>query len=160
MSLVIWIAVMKLLILFLYIYVDDSFSAQHKGQVLYYQCYGKSLPSNLTHLLQLWDYIGLPHKEKKQVFSEELPIIGFNIDPNLMHVRMTDESKQQLLAFLREFGVHGTRWPLRDFQRIAGYLNWALNVYPLLCPGLCTLCLKTAGKRHQRALLWVNCNVE
>jgi len=144
---------MKLLILFLYIYIDNSFSAQHKGQVLYYWHYRKSLPSNLTCLLQLSrDYIGLPHKEKKQVFSEELPIIGFDVDPNLMHVQMTDESKQQLLASLWEFGVHGTRQPLRDFQHITGYLNWALNVYPLLRPGLCTLYSKTAGKLHQRAL--------
>jgi len=72
---------------------------------------------------------------------------------------MTDESKQQLLASLWEFGVHGTRQPLRDFQRIAGYLNWALNIYLLLRPGLCALYSKTTGKLHQRALLWVNCNV-
>ena len=63
MSLVIWIAVMKLLILYLYIYVDDSFLAQKKGQLLFYRQYHKSLSSNLVHLLQLWDYIGLPHEE-------------------------------------------------------------------------------------------------
>jgi len=68
---------------------------------------------------------------------------------------MTNESKQQLLASLQEFGVHGTRRPLRDFQCIASYLNWALNIYPLLCPGLCTLYSKTARKLHQRALLWI-----
>jgi len=63
-----------------------TLSWQRKEQVLYYWHYGKSLPSNLTHLLQLWEYIRLPHEEKEQVFGEELPIIGFDVDPNLMHV--------------------------------------------------------------------------
>ncbi|KIK75158.1 hypothetical protein PAXRUDRAFT_19224, partial [Paxillus rubicundulus Ve08.2h10] len=51
MSLVIWIAIMKLLILFLFIYVDDSFSFQRAGQLTFYKKYGKALPSNLVKLL-------------------------------------------------------------------------------------------------------------
>ena len=98
MSLVIWIAVMKYLIQLLYIYVDDSFSAQKRGEMLFYKCYRKLLPSNLTRLLQLWDFIGLPHEEKKQVFGDELPIIGFEVNPNLMRVCMSDESKLQLIT--------------------------------------------------------------
>ena len=98
MSLVIWIAVMKYLIQLLYIYVDNSFSAQKKGEVLFYNCYRKLLSSNLTRLLQLWDFIGLPHEEKKQVFGDELPIIGFEVNPNLMRVCMLDESKLQLIT--------------------------------------------------------------
>ena len=84
MSLVIWIAVIKLLILYLYIYVDDSFSIQKKGDQLFYSRYHKHLPTNLVWLLQLWDFIGLPHKERKQIFGPELPIIGFDVNPNLM----------------------------------------------------------------------------
>ena len=48
---------------------------------------------------------------------------------------------------------------MRDFQHIAGHLNWALNVYPHLRPGLCALYAKTAGKLFQKALLWVNRDV-
>ena len=62
MSLVVWIAVMKYLIQLFYIYVDDSFSAQKRGERLFYKRYHKYLPSNLTRLLQLWDFIGLPHE--------------------------------------------------------------------------------------------------
>ena len=156
MSLVIWIAVMKLLIYYLYIYVDDSFSAQKKGEQLFYSRYGKYMPSNLVRLLLLWDFIGLPHEEKKQIFGSQLPIIGFEVDPNLMRVRMSDESRLRLIATLRDFAQHGTRRSLRDFQQIAGYLNWALNVYPLLRLGLCAIYSKTAGKIHQKALVWVN----
>ncbi|KIK76460.1 hypothetical protein PAXRUDRAFT_74988, partial [Paxillus rubicundulus Ve08.2h10] len=62
-----------LLILFLFIYIDDLFSFQHAGQLTFYKKYGKMLPSNLIKLLQLWDFIHLPHEERKQVFGAELP---------------------------------------------------------------------------------------
>ena len=117
--------------------------------MLFYKGYQKQLPSHLTRLLQLWDFIGLPHEERKQVIGDELPIIGFEMDPNLMRVRMSEESKLQLIMAIQDFALHGTRRHLRDFQRIAGYLNWALNVYPL-----------TAGKLFQKALLSVNWDVE
>ncbi|KAI6007089.1 hypothetical protein EDD15DRAFT_2383953 [Pisolithus albus] len=160
MSLVTWIAVSKLLIHFLYIYVDDSFSVESEGRMLFYKKYKKHLPSNMVKLLNLWDYLGIPHEERKQVFARELPVIGFSVDPNLMRVRMSDESRFQLISSLREFGQHATRRSLRDFQRIAGHLNWALNVYPLLRPALCGLYAKTTGKLFARALMWVNRDVE
>ena len=89
---------MKYLIQLLYIYVDDSFSVQKRGERLFYKRYHKYLPSNLTRLLQLWDFIGLPHEECKQVFGDVLPIIGFEVDLNLMRVRMSDESRLQLIT--------------------------------------------------------------
>jgi hypothetical protein len=42
---------------------------------------------------------------------------------------------------------------------LAGWLNWALNVYPLLRPGLSALYAKTAGKLQSRAKIWVNRDV-
>jgi hypothetical protein len=38
-------------------------------------------------------------------------------------------------------------------------MNWALNVYPLLHPGLSALYAKTAGKLESRAKIWVNRDV-
>lgn len=100
MSLVIWIVVVKLPILYLYIYVDNSFSIQKKRDQLFYPHYQKHLLTDLVQLLQLWDFIGLPHEERKQIFGSELPIIGFNVEPNLMQVRMADEAKLQLIVAL------------------------------------------------------------
>ena len=94
------------------------------------------------------------------MFGPELPIIGFDVDPNAMWVRMSDDSRFKLMLDLREFGQHGTRRPLKEFQRIAGYLNWALNVYPLLRPGLTAVYAKTTGKLQQRAPIWVNRDIE
>ena len=88
MFLVTWIAVMKYLLLYLYLYVNDSFSAQKRGEMLFYKGYQKQLPSHLTRLLQLWDFIGLPHEE---------------------------QSKLQLITAVRDFALHGTRRVLRDF---------------------------------------------
>ena len=67
---------------------------------------------------------------------------------------MSDESRLQLITAVRDFALHGTRHHLRDFRRIAGHLNWALNVYPFLRPGLCVVYAKTAGKLFQKAFLW------
>ncbi|KAF8438803.1 hypothetical protein L210DRAFT_853145, partial [Boletus edulis BED1] len=151
---------MKLFIWFLYIYVDDSFSPQRRGETLYYERYSKFLPSNLTWLLRLWDYLGIPHEERKQIFGDMLPIIGFEVNPHHMLISMLPDSKSQLIEVLREFAQHGTCHSLRDFQHVAGHLNWALNVYPLLRPELCSLYSKTAGKLHQRSLIWVNRDVK
>ena len=52
---------------------------------------------------------------------------------------MFDKSRLQLITAVWDFTLHDMRCPLRDFQCIASYLNWALNVYPFLHPGLCAL---------------------
>ena len=160
MSLVTWIAVMKLLLYFLRIYVDDSFLFQRRQLLSWYAPYQKLLPSDLVTVLKLWDHLSLPHEARKQVYGTELPIISFDVHPNLMRIRMSDESRIKLVQSLQEFGQHGACRTLRDFQHIAGHLNWALNVNPMLRPGLCAIYRKTAGKLHQRALIWINCDVE
>ena len=64
MSLVTWITVTKYLLYLLYLYVNNSFSAQRRGERLFYKHYQKELP-----------------EERKQVFGNVLPIIGFEVDP-------------------------------------------------------------------------------
>ncbi|KAG2147613.1 hypothetical protein DEU56DRAFT_730826 [Suillus clintonianus] len=159
MALVIWITIVKILIFYIYIYVDDSFSFQRKEEMEMYAPYRKLLPRNLCKLLRLWDRLGVLHEERKQIFREELPIIGFDVDPNILRVHMSDELCLDLISSIQAFAIQGTRHSLRDFQRLARHLNWALNVYPLLRPGLSALYAKTAGKLEQRALIWVNRDV-
>jgi hypothetical protein len=77
-----------------------------------------------------------------------------------MKVQMSDTSRVKLIDDVWEFAQRGTRRALRDFQKIAGYLNWTLNVYPLLRPGLTAVYTKTAGKVQQRAPIWLNKDVE
>ncbi|KAG6327724.1 hypothetical protein ID866_11365 [Astraeus odoratus] len=113
----------------------------------------------MVKLLHLWDELGIPHEECKQIYGPILPIIGFEVDPNLMQAQMSDKSCEHLITFISEFAHQGTHHSLCDFQQLAGYLNWALSVYPLLCPGLSAIYAKTVGKVHQNALLWVNHDV-
>jgi hypothetical protein len=103
MYLVIWIAIFKILIHYLHVYVNNSFSFEDKRSLKLYVPYKKVLPANLVKLLQLWDAIGLPHEEKKQVFGLELPIIGFDVDPNLMRVCMSINAWTWLIQELETF---------------------------------------------------------
>ncbi|KAJ7215705.1 hypothetical protein B0H12DRAFT_1241968 [Mycena haematopus] len=45
---------------------------------------------------------------------------------------------------------------LHDWQALAGYANWAFNVFPLLKPALCNVYDKMEGKDKAEALIFVN----
>jgi hypothetical protein len=155
MSLVMWLAVFVHLIL-TYIYVDDSFSFVKLQDHAYYDKYEKNLPSDMVKLLQLWDELGILHEARKQVFGSPLTVIGFDVDPHLMRVTLWEDSKAHLVSELRSFARHRHRRTLRECEHIAGSLNWALNVAPLLRPGLAALYCKMEGKSQTKALVWLN----
>ena len=159
MSLVLWIVIFKLFLANAFLYVDDCFGFASESSLEHYAPYSKLLPRPLAVILRLWDFLGIPHEEKKQLFDLILPVIGFDVDPNLMHVQMSLDLCSLLVDRIQAFAQKGARRTLCDFQRLAGYLNWALNVYPMLRPGLLALYAKMAGKEQQAALLWVNCAV-
>jgi hypothetical protein len=82
MSLVVWISWN---ILF-FVYVDDNFGFEWAKAMMFHACLGCWLPSQQAHLLNLWDDIGLPYKDRKQEFGLTLCIISFVVNPNLMTV--------------------------------------------------------------------------
>ena len=135
-GLVLWIAVVVKLILDLFSYVDDAFSWEFASNITYYAPYNKFLPTKQAHLLMLFDEVGVPHEERKQVFGSPLQIIGFDVDPNFMSITMSPSARDELVTAIRNFANPRQRRSLRDFQRLAGWVNWSLNVYPLLRPGL------------------------
>jgi hypothetical protein len=158
-SLVIWIATTVTLIDHLKVYMDDSFSFELEGTVLLYEPYGTYLPRKQALLLQLWDRLGIPHEAEKQVFGRSLTIIGFEVDPNAMTVSIPHEKKTELLAYIRDFAVARRRHTLRNFQRLAGTVNWLFNVFPLLKPGLSAVYQKMSGKEKPLAQIYVNSEV-
>jgi hypothetical protein len=135
-GLVLWIAVVIQQILDLFAYVDDAFSWEFADNVTYYPPYDKLLPTKQARLLTLFDDVGIPHEERKQVFGSPLQIIGFDVDPNSMTITMPTDARDELVSAVRTFANPRQRRSLKDFQRLAGWINWALNVYPLLRPGL------------------------
>jgi hypothetical protein len=159
MGLVIWIAIFIKKICDLLSYMDDSFSFDVEGNVLWYAPYQCYYPAKQTKLLKFWDEIGLPHEKPKQEYSRRLRITGFMVDPNEMRVTMDSEDKAKLLERVADF-IHtapcGTRRSLREFQQLAGWINWALNVFPLLKLGLSNVYDKISGKTKSHAMIYVS----
>ncbi|KAF5376292.1 hypothetical protein D9615_008534 [Tricholomella constricta] len=155
-ALVIWIAIYIKLLADLLAYVDDSFSWELENNLLYYAPYNRFMPAKQVHLLTLWDELRVPHNDDKQVWGAKLTIIGMEVDTNAMTITMPNDSRADLLTAIRTFAVPGTRHPLREFQKLGGWINWALNVYPLLRPGLCHLYMKMSGKQNPFAKIWVS----
>ena len=61
-------------------YIDDNCSFARLGDVKYYPKYKRYFPTDQTKLLELWDELGLPHEEKKQIYGPVIPFIGFDVD--------------------------------------------------------------------------------
>ena len=72
-------------------YIDDNFSFDEEGNVMWYEPYRCYFPTKQAKLLHLWDEIGLPHEKAKQEYAPALCVIGFLVDPNLMRVSMDEE---------------------------------------------------------------------
>jgi hypothetical protein len=155
-SLVLWIAVFKRNLHALKCYVDDHFSFAIAGDLELYDEYDAFLPSDQVALLQLWDEIGLPHEESKQISGPCIPIIGFEVDPNAMSVKMSAEKCSELITACTAFTVCGARKTLREFQKLQGWINWALNVFPHLRPALCESYQKITSKSRPNAAIRVN----
>jgi len=159
MCLVAWIAIHIAFIEALKTYMDDSFSFENASCMLFYARYNRVFPAKQTRLLQLWDELGIPHDESKQVFGSTLTIIGFDVDPNAMKASLPVDKKTELVAHLRQFVGKNFCWSLREFQRLAGWCEWSFNVFPLLKPGLSALYEKIRGKTRPLARLHVNANI-
>jgi hypothetical protein len=161
-SLVTWVAKNEYEILDLGTYSDDSFGVDLEKTLTYHEPYRRLMPSNQIKLLQLWDNLGIPYKEKKQISGKILTIIGIEVDANLLTLTLPPENKSELVAHLKDFARtpegNGVKYALKDFQRLAGWFNWALNVYPLLKPALSNVYAKMSHSKPDRPLtkLYVN----
>jgi hypothetical protein len=80
-SLVTWIAKEIKEIPYLGAYSDDSFGVDEEGNSTWYDKYSRSMPERQVRLLSLWDELGIPHEEQKQVSGARLDIIGITVDP-------------------------------------------------------------------------------
>jgi len=78
-SLICWITEHMKGIQHLKCYIDDNCSFAHLGDVKYYPPYKQCFPTDQTKLLELWDEIGLPHEEHKQIYGPVIPFISFDV---------------------------------------------------------------------------------
>jgi hypothetical protein len=60
--------------------LNNYFSYDNATSLAFYPPYQCSFPAKQTHLLSLWDELGIPHAHSKQEFGYVLCIIGFEVD--------------------------------------------------------------------------------
>ncbi len=128
-------------------YVDDDFRFDELGLLEHYAPYNTFYPMKQAKLLKLWDWIGIPHSKKKQLFGLQLVVIGFHVNPNAMTATMPADSKVELVLALCHF-TSSNRRNLQEFQQISGWSNWSFNVFPLLKPGLSNVYAKMERKAN------------
>ncbi|KAI0054388.1 hypothetical protein BV25DRAFT_1790637, partial [Artomyces pyxidatus] len=142
-------------------YIDDSFSHDTAIHLAYYAPYNDWFPPKQVLLLKLWDFIGLPHEKDKQEFGRTLVITGILVDPQAMTLTLPPESITELVAAIREFlSAPSRRRPLVEWWRKLGWMNWALNVAPLLRPALSSAYDKIAGLSVRNAPVFINARIK
>src|SRR5882724_2900575 len=157
MGLVMWIGIHVYSIKDLLHYMDDSFSYDTNPSLEYYGPYNAYYPSKQCRLLILWDDISLPHKKRKQVFGQNLNIIGFHVNLRVMSFMMPSESKKDLISAVRSFADSSTthRHPLVEWQRMLGWINWGFKHLPLIQPALQSSYMKIRGKTNAHTSLYL-----
>jgi len=156
MSLVSWIVKKKCNIELLGTYADDTFRPELATNVTYYEHYWKFMPTNQVKILHLWDEINLPHKEKKQVHGSVLTIIGIEVDMNALTLSMPPDSLKDLITAITDFITNCRRFSLKEWQHLAGWMNWSFNVFPLLQPALNNFYAKISGKNAPNRCVQIN----
>ncbi|KAJ6463625.1 hypothetical protein C8R47DRAFT_992587 [Mycena vitilis] len=158
-GLVLWIAMVIYQISALFAFMDDFFSVQLASDVVFYEPYNSVFPRNQARLLRLWDWLGIPHSRDKQLFGQELVVIGFLVDTRLMRITIPDAARTEFVEELRIWAHRPpgkVRRSLREWQALAGYSNWILNVFPLLKPALCNVYAKMEDKSNAHAPIVIN----
>jgi hypothetical protein len=124
----------------------------------YYAPYDTFYPSKQVCLLALWDEISLLHEKRKQEFGPALVIIGLSADPHNMSIMMPTPTKAELVSAIRKFvDTSSSRWhALVEWQRLLGWINWAINTFPLIHPAIQSSYAKIAGKSQAHATIYLN----
>jgi hypothetical protein len=153
-----WLAVFKLGIDDLHVYMDDYFGWDFADNLVFYR--GMPRPKRQVQLLILWEAIGCPFDDNKQQFGQLLKIIGFWVNINKGTISLTPESVKDILAKIGAFlDAPGQNPSLREWWRLAGHLNWLLNVLPWGRPALTELYRKLSGKTHLSCGVFINAEV-
>src|SRR5258708_6900186 len=140
-------------------YVDDAFNVTFSFELAVYEPYNCHMPIDQTKFLCLLDSIGIPHESHKQQFGESLEVISFMMDLHNMSIAMANGFKSKLVQAIHDFVNHPPepQWhPTQAWLHILGHANWALNVFPLLKPGLNSAYDKVAGHTYMNAPVYLN----
>jgi hypothetical protein len=147
-----WLGIRKLKIDGLHVYMDDFFGWDYADDLVWYR--GRLRPRRQVQLLVLWESISCPFEDRKQDHGEVLKIIGLWVDVNAGSISLPPAAILNIVAKIDLFLATTGRSPsLRSWQRLAGHLNWMLNVLPWGRPALTELYRKISGKN------WSHCGI-
>ena len=161
-----WLGIRKFDITGLHVYMDDFFGWDFADNLIWYR--GKLRPRRQVALLLLWEAITCPFEDRKQEHGEELKIIGFWVDVNHGSISLPPKSITAIIAKIDLFLAtprrsadmkRSTGPTLREWQRLAGHLNWLLNVLPWGRPALTELYRKISGKDQSQRRVPINAEV-
>ncbi|EGG08735.1 uncharacterized protein MELLADRAFT_84240 [Melampsora larici-populina 98AG31] len=127
-SLVLWIAYYEFGITELNSYMDNSWGSDLTSSLVNFK--GRSIPRNQAKFLTIFDYIGLPWAWEKQLHGTVLEVIGHTIDCDKLSITLSEKKRSELISALRLF-TSKISHPLVEWQRLTGWANWALNIFPL-----------------------------
>lgn len=161
MGLILWIAIHIKGLTDLLHYMDDNWGYDDDEELVYYQPYDTFFPKKQVSLLELWDELGVPHERRKQEYGPSLEIIGLYVNPADMTITMSNDRRTDLINAISEFvDSPDRRQRLLDWQRLAGWIHWALNAYPLLRPALNPVHARISNKTQRYAGIPINKEVK
>ncbi|CAA7268094.1 unnamed protein product [Cyclocybe aegerita] len=120
-----WIAVKKLGIEGLLVYMDDFYGWDFADNLIKF--HGRRRPCWQVLLLTFWEAIGCPYEDRKQEDGDCLKIIGFWVDPNRGSISLPPDSVDTIVTHITSFLTHPKCSPiLCDWQRLE--LTWLAGV--------------------------------
>jgi hypothetical protein len=157
-GLICWLAIFKLGIPDLHVYMDDFFGWDFADNLIRYR--GELRPKRQVQLLLFWEAIGCPFDNEKQLHGALLKVIGFLVDINAGMISLAPGTIGDVVSKTKNFlATTGRSPPLREWWRLASHLNWLLNVLPWGRPALTEMYRKTSGKVHASSGVPINAEV-
>lgn len=124
-ALLCWVGSVKLGIDELHVYMDDFYGWDFRQNLVHF--HHQLRPSRQVQLLIFWDEILCPYEDKKQESGVTLKIIGFWVDIIRGSISLSSESIEALVIDISTFlSSPNRKAALRDWQHLAGSLNWSL----------------------------------
>lgn len=152
-SLVLWIAFYEFKITDLGAYMDDSWGIDLINNLIDFK--GHRIPLNQAKFLQIFDFINLPWAWEKQLSGTTLDIIGYSVNVEDLSITLPEGKRLALITALRFF-TSKLSHPLVEWQRMTGWANWGLNIFPLGRWALQSSWDKIAGKTLRNAHIPLN----
>ena len=138
--------------------MDNFFGWDYTDNLIWF--WEKWCTHQQVKLLLLWESISCPFEDRKQEHGKALKIIGFWVDINTGSISLPPSTASDIIMKIDLFlATPGHSPSLHLWQRLAGHLNWMLNVLPWGQPALSEVYHKISGKTWSHHGISINAGV-